>query len=98
MNDAEDRVIRLDFGDFESHTRIELDLQKMADSAGQYEYDRNMNGKVKRVVMLPMANAKKICRMIVEHGTSEDFGKCQKYFKSNTKLMKVWSEEMERGV
>lgn len=74
---------------------MKIDLKNVAEAAGVYETVREVDtGKPIREVKYPLAKARKLCRLILKHADPEDIEEVvPKYFKVNSKLMKIWEEE-----
>lgn len=91
MND--DHIIKLSDADWGKHWTMTIDVKAIASFAGKRErdlYDGTWYTEY------PIPRAKKLIKLILNHGTEEDIQVCEKYFKKNKKLYDVWCREIDR--
>lgn len=79
---------------WQSHVwNMTIDLRAVANYAGQRikdEYDGTY------YVEYPIPKARKLMKLILDHGTTEDIRACETYFKKNKKLYDAWCKEVEK--
>lgn len=85
----ENTTIVIHCNDFFTGTKwsAEINLTEIADIAGKRildKYDGTWSTEY------PIRKARKMCDLIYEYGTEEDFLKCDEVFRSNTKLFDYW--------
>lgn len=95
---TEDEILALDGYDGSGVWRIQLDLSVLAIEAGRYEryFDKD-DGCWYRDLLMPMSQARKICRLILASGGDEDIAAADKAFTGNAKLSKAWNDEKRRA-
>ena len=79
---------------WQSHVwNMTIDLRAVANYAGQRikdEYGGTYH------VGYPIPKARKLMKLILDHGTPEDICACYTYFKKNKKLYDAWCKEVEK--
>lgn len=89
----DDNIITLSESEWGKHWTMTIDIREIASYAGKRErdlYDGTWYTEY------PIPRAKKLIKFILDHGTEEDFQKCEKYFKKNKKLYDAWCREIDR--
>ena len=92
-----DKILALDGYDGNSVWRIQLDLNVVAKEAGQYDRYIDEDGCFCRGLLMPMSQARKICRLILASGSDEDIAAADEAFAGNAKLLKAWNDEKRRA-
>ena len=85
----ENNTIVIRCNDFFTGTKwsAEIDLDEVADIAGKRIREKYTNNWS---VEYPIRKGYKMCDLIYEYGTEDDFLKCDEVFRSNTKLFDYW--------